>query len=120
MRTLVEYGANVNAVDGSGRSALMIAASQPRPGSVETLLKLGADPTAVDNSRRSALDYAVSLGRGGRSTQLVLLEAFDITLLGSDAGGDIKWSIQATEIEVGGGGAIRRTRMSVETSSGRG
>lgn len=55
---LIDAGAEVNAQDSDGTSALMIAASRGWVESVQELLKAGADVEAVDVTGRQALDYA--------------------------------------------------------------
>ncbi|CAK38704.1 hypothetical protein CBS63078_2089 [Aspergillus niger] len=55
---LIEHGADVNAVDNHGRSALMEAALFGRVGNVKVLLEHGADPNIRDDENRRAVYFA--------------------------------------------------------------
>ena len=57
---LVKHGANINAQDEIGRTALMMAIEEDWAGTawVEFLLENGADVNALDNDGDSALDIA--------------------------------------------------------------
>lgn len=55
-------GADVNARDSSGASALLLAASRGRKDVCEILLKHGADPTAMDSVGRTLTHYALQWG----------------------------------------------------------
>lgn len=59
-QALLEVGAEVNAVDNDGNSALMIAASNGNKEMVELLLQSGADANAKDNKGQPALHKAIS------------------------------------------------------------
>ena len=60
LNILLQNGADVNAKDHDGRTALMLAASSPDDvSSVTLLLSHGADPALKDKDGRTALDYAV-------------------------------------------------------------
>src|SRR5262249_8249880 len=54
---LVRAGANVNAQNVNGVSALMILASRAEVGAIEEALKEGANPKLTDVQGRTALDY---------------------------------------------------------------
>jgi hypothetical protein len=60
VRTLISWGADVNAVDDVGRTALMLAAARGVDAeiSVQALLDAGADAHARCQEGNSALDYA--------------------------------------------------------------
>ena len=58
MRTLVALGADVDAVDTAGRTALAIAAASNDVELVRLLLQLGADPKRRLTNGRTPLDYA--------------------------------------------------------------
>jgi ankyrin repeat protein len=68
---LIESGVDVNASNGSGQTALHIAA-QASDGIVKYLAEHGADLNAKDNQGRTALDVAMGSGVrariGGEST----------------------------------------------------
>jgi len=55
---LIEHGAQINAVNNSGRTALMEAALFDRADNVKVLLELGADKKIRDNENRPAIDFA--------------------------------------------------------------
>ena len=52
---LGEHGANINAQDSSGQTALMNASDKCRDWEIKALLAVGADPSVVDKRGRSAL-----------------------------------------------------------------
>lgn len=59
LRLLVKYGANVNAIDKNGRTALHDAAENTDEHSVITLLELGADPKMETDSGKTALQSVI-------------------------------------------------------------
>jgi ankyrin repeat protein len=61
---LISRGANVNARDVLGGTALMMAARGGRGDIVRVLIKAGADVNAKDNEGRTALSGAVDAGHG--------------------------------------------------------
>lgn len=72
IEALVAAGANLDASDNSGRTALHGAATWGWNATVQTLVDAGANLTAKDNGDRSPLDYALGntsafAGRGGGS-----------------------------------------------------
>ncbi len=58
IRILVHLGADVNAADASGRTALAIAAANNQPELIRLLMELGADPARRMVNGRTPLDYA--------------------------------------------------------------
>lgn len=98
---IVEFSAEVNAQDRNGATPLSWAAQTGNTDTVRVLLMLQADPSITDNSNRTARDYAAR--NGHRRTQEVLtsyvsqhqLWAPSLTFQPQ------KWSIRATEIELG-------------------
>jgi len=58
IRILVHLGADIEATDSGGRSALAIAAAQDEAKLIELLLELGANPSRSLEDGRTPLDYA--------------------------------------------------------------
>jgi ankyrin repeat protein len=58
IRTLVNYGINVNAANKEGKTALMLAAEENESEAVAALLESGADVNMKTRDGRSALDIA--------------------------------------------------------------
>ena len=73
VRFLASAGADANAIDGGGFSALMVAAQHDSPSCARCLLDSGADPTILQPvTGRTPLHYAAR-GRGGDGVMAVLL-----------------------------------------------
>ena len=62
VQQLLAQGANINARDAQGRTALMLAAMGSNPGLVELLMKAGADPDLRDHAGWRAVDLAEQAG----------------------------------------------------------
>lgn len=62
MRSHLERGADPNARDNSGATALLLAASRGRQDICEILIDHGADPSALDGTGRTVRDYATQWG----------------------------------------------------------
>ncbi|MCP5245963.1 MAG: sigma-70 family RNA polymerase sigma factor [Burkholderiales bacterium] len=62
MRLYVRRGGDVNAIDGKGRSPLMLAASKGHVGVCRILLEAGSDPRKVDRDGNCALSIAMASG----------------------------------------------------------
>lgn len=62
LERLLQQGAPINAVDGSGRTALILAVIHGHAPVVQRLLTLGANKSVVDKEGLGALDYARRLG----------------------------------------------------------
>ena len=75
MNTLLEQGADVNAVDSYGRSVLAIAASQGHADIVRALLKQGGD--VKDNTGGSPL-MSAAIDGGKEIVQLLLESGADV------------------------------------------
>lgn len=58
IKRLLEAGANVNARNGIGETALIYAVRSGRVRVIKQLLKAGADVNSRDNEGKTALDYA--------------------------------------------------------------
>ncbi|MDP2034209.1 MAG: ankyrin repeat domain-containing protein [Polaromonas sp.] len=63
VEALLQQGAAINAPDGAGRTALMLAVIQGHSELVRRLLALGANPALVDREGLDALAHARRLGR---------------------------------------------------------
>ena len=64
VKLLLANGADVNAVDKKGRTALMIAAQEGRTKMVKLLLANGADVNAANTFGKTALSIATRRGDG--------------------------------------------------------
>lgn len=62
VRLHICQGNNINAIDGKGRSLLMLAASRGHTGLCRLLLEAGADPDVLDQDGSNALAIANSKG----------------------------------------------------------
>lgn len=70
----VEHGADVNARNGAGQTALMVAAMQGRSQKlIELLVFLGADLRAQDSAGMTALMHAAAKGEQDNAAQLLQL-----------------------------------------------
>ncbi len=65
LQALADARADVHAIDGHGRHALILAclADAPSPALIRFLLDLGLDPSTADHDGRRAADYAATAGR---------------------------------------------------------
>ena len=59
----IRKGDDVNAIDGNGRSALILAASRGDSETCRILLEAGADPHILDKDGNNALSFAKDAGR---------------------------------------------------------
>ena len=91
---LLERGADPNAADRGGYSALMAAARNNACGSVEMLLNYGADINAKDSDGTTAIMHAIE-GGGAQAVQLLLRQR---ALLKPEEAGDIRapgvWAVK--------------------------
>ncbi len=62
-RLLVSHGADANAMDMAGQTALHVAASEGHLKAVTVLLSLGADPNLKDYEGKTAMDWAFGLDK---------------------------------------------------------
>lgn len=70
-RLLIDYGADVNWIDGEGVTPLILAAFKDHIELVQLLLNHGADTTVRDQWNRNALDYALRRGDADPIAQLL-------------------------------------------------
>jgi len=73
LRALIDRGIDLNNPDSTGRTPLMLAASQSDKEMVEILLAGNANPLQVDNDGRTAYDSATDAGR--KIVALLIAEA---------------------------------------------
>lgn len=98
--TLITQGANVNAQDAEGQTALMVAAGRGATGTVQLLLSKKADVNAKDNKGRTALLWATSCppDRFGlvqtlaETVQFLMEKGADITVSGEDGRTPLMWA----------------------------
>ena len=70
-RALIEYGAEVNWIDGEGVTPLILASFKGHLDMVQLLLEHGADTTVRDQWNQTALDYALRRGEADPIAQLL-------------------------------------------------
>lgn len=72
---LLRKGAEANALDGSNRTPLYMAAENASPAALQLLLRAGADPNILDSARQSALSFSVDILQkpGGEDAMKALL-----------------------------------------------
>ncbi|RYF43218.1 MAG: ankyrin repeat domain-containing protein, partial [Comamonadaceae bacterium] len=63
LERLLQQGADLNAPDDAGRTALVLAVIHGHSAMVQRLLALGANPALVDREGLNALQHARRLGR---------------------------------------------------------
>lgn len=73
LHQLLACGANINAVDDEGKTALMLAAEKGQVGTVNALLAAGADVNATDDDGDTALMHAAD--EGNNAVVRLLLDA---------------------------------------------
>ncbi|MGO8673056.1 MAG: ankyrin repeat domain-containing protein [Capsulimonadaceae bacterium] len=71
LRYLIEHGANVNATDGSGRTALHYAVSEDSELAVRVLLEAGIDTSIPDDYGDTASDVALKPGYNSELETLI-------------------------------------------------
>jgi ankyrin repeat protein len=86
MRQFLRSGADINARDRRGQSALMLAAHHGHREIVETLIENGADLNVTAKYNLSALMLAIVAGQAAIA-RLLVHEGADLTLRGSGAPG---------------------------------
>jgi glutaminase len=87
IRRLVVQGADLDAADYDGRTALHLAASEGRDEIVEHLLRRGVNPRPVDRWGNTPLDDA---RRGGQGEVIRLLESHGADVRGARRKNDVK------------------------------
>jgi uncharacterized protein len=83
VRSLIESGVSVNAIDASGWTALMYAAAKGNLELVEVLLEAGADVNPANNSGKTPLTEAAYWGHDKVVERLIVAGA-DVNAIGSD------------------------------------
>ncbi len=74
LAAMVERGANVNAINDTGQTPLLVAATQPKAEKlIDLLVNLGADIHARDKMGKTALMYAAGKGELENANQLLQL-----------------------------------------------
>lgn len=75
VQRLIEAGADVNAQDGKGRTALHHAANSNNADMIQLLAQQGADPTILDHTNSTPLDQADKNGMWNAYKALKVLGA---------------------------------------------
>lgn len=78
LELLLDHGADINAVDSEGRSALLIAAKYGPLGTVQMLVARGSNLTSQDNAGNTPLLLAVMNGQRDIAEYLVGLDGADV------------------------------------------
>jgi ankyrin repeat protein len=100
VQALIDQGANVNAQDDTGQTALMAAASRGATGTVQLLLNKGASVNAKDSTGKTALLWATS-GSPGRfgliqtltdTAQVLLTAGADATVSDAEGKTALMWA----------------------------
>jgi len=81
---LIGYGANINAIDSSGKSSLTWSAQRGHLRVVELLIAHGAKVDHVDSSRRTPLSHAVAIGYRAEIVRALILAGADATVIQND------------------------------------
>jgi len=71
VETMLAYGADINATDRNGMTALMTSVINALPDNVRFLLVHGANASIKDKKRRTALDYALALSDSAEKRSIV-------------------------------------------------
>ena len=75
LEVLLDHGADINAADDEGKTALHVAVVAGAAGAAGALLRRGADPNLRDKKRRTPLDYALKLDEPARTQMVELLKS---------------------------------------------
>lgn len=62
VQTLIEHGANINATNNDGESALLLAAAKGSENMVKLLIENGADVNIINKKNESVLIVAINKG----------------------------------------------------------
>ena len=81
----IRNGANVNAKDNNGRTALMIAATlNKNPEIITALIKAGADVNAKDNDGRTALMFTAAINKNSEVITALIKAGADVNAKDND------------------------------------
>ncbi len=81
VKFLLSHGANVDATDLSGTSALISSADKGHVEIVKMLIAYGAKVNHVDSSQRTALAHVVTKGRRFEVSRALILAGADVTVI---------------------------------------
>ena len=78
LQAIINHGAEINATDTNGRTALMIACAKGNSDAINTLLEAGADPKITDADGETCLYYAVDGCCSKEVLQIIINHGADV------------------------------------------